>query len=568
MKIHRTSIHALLGLLTVTACPPPAPGDDSAGTTTGGPDSSSGGSTTTATTDPTSTGTAGSTGAANSPPTAPVVAIDPSAPDRKATLTCVVTGDSTDPDGDAVTLAFAWTRDGVDAGIAAASVPADQLEVGQQWTCAATPSDGTDAGPPGQASATIGPVCAGLDFDGVDDVITAENLSPAFWTIEAWVKQRANSGQRVIVSELDPNLGFANFELGLEGGRPYVFAPDGQEFKKVQSPDAITQDEWHHLAGIYDGDNLRLAVDGVLDPQIVHTKYAQIATQPLQVGSRLASGFFFDGEIFEVRVSTMPRYAADFTPAVGFAPDDQTLLLWRLDEGAGTVAEDSSETMFDGAIMSGAAWTNACPGAAADACASLELDDVVTAEHVAVQQWTVEAWFYPRSDQAQQAIVSQVDNVNESFKGFEIGLHDGEPYMFGPDGAAWNKVTFGSEVALDQWHHIAGMYDGATVTIAVDGKLGASALPSVFVDGTTPLQIGGRLSADYMFTGAVAEVRVSDVARYAADFAPTVGLAADANTLGLWRLDEGQGALAGDASGGANDGAIAGMAAWSTMCPG
>ncbi|MBZ5710218.1 GON domain-containing protein [Nannocystis pusilla] len=138
----------LAALFATTACPP------SSGTTTDDP-------VTTETTD--EPGTAGepttdptTTGPANTAPTAPVVAITPASPTPVDDLICSVTTESSDPDGDAVTYTFAWTRDGVDAGLASGTVPATELAVGQAWECTVTPSDGVDEGLSGTAKVTIG----------------------------------------------------------------------------------------------------------------------------------------------------------------------------------------------------------------------------------------------------------------------------------------------------------------------------------------------------------------------------------------------------------------------------
>ena len=54
--------------------------------------------------------------------------------------------------------------------------------------------------------------------------------------------------------------------------------------------------------------------------------------------------------------------------------------------------------------------------------------------------------------------------------------------------------------------------------------------------------IGGRPD---IFNGNISDVRISSSARYTANFTPAALLVADARTLGLWRLDEGNGTTVG-----------------------
>ncbi|MEZ4460850.1 MAG: hypothetical protein R3E66_14195 [bacterium] len=83
----------------------------------------------------------------NRAPSAPTVKIAQTAPLGGEALDCVIETASVDADGDAVTYEYSWIRDGVDAGIYSAGLPAFETSKGQQWTCSARASDGTDVGP-------------------------------------------------------------------------------------------------------------------------------------------------------------------------------------------------------------------------------------------------------------------------------------------------------------------------------------------------------------------------------------------------------------------------------------
>lgn len=48
----------------------------------------------------------------------------------------------------------------------------------------------------------------------------------------------------------------------------------------------------------------------------------------------------FDGVISDLRVSSTPRYMADFSPPALHSLDSFTLALWRPDEGTGAMAAD------------------------------------------------------------------------------------------------------------------------------------------------------------------------------------------------------------------------------------
>src|SRR5262249_59346735 len=73
--------------------------------------------------------------------------------------------------------------------------------------------------------------------------------------------------------------------------------------------------------------------------------------------------------------------------------------------------------------------------------------------------------------------------------------------------------------------------------------------------------------AEY-FNGLIDEVRISNVVRYTASFAPQLAnFSPDANTVALYHLDEGNGTTTADASGNNSTGVLTVGAAWSIDTP-
>ncbi len=99
----------------------------------------------------------------NRAPSAPGVSITPAAPTDDDVLTCVIDTESVDPDGDTVTYSYAWSVDGVDAGVSAASVNAARTRAGETWTCSVTANDGNMSGAAGTASVEVGDPPLGSD---------------------------------------------------------------------------------------------------------------------------------------------------------------------------------------------------------------------------------------------------------------------------------------------------------------------------------------------------------------------------------------------------------------------
>jgi hypothetical protein len=115
-------------------------------------------------------------------------------------------------------------------------------------------------------------------------------------------------------------------------------------------------------------------------------------------------------------------------------------------------------------------------------------------------------------------------------------------------------------------HHFAGTYDSNTLVLRlfVDGVQACTAsytgplngdggeTGAPFWFGTSTLFLGSPSTATDKFKGVLDEVRLSNIARYAGTFTPVRHPANDANTLGLYHVDEGTGTTAVDASGHVN----------------
>jgi hypothetical protein len=146
----------------------------------------------------------------NAAPSGAAIAIEPAAPGDDDDLTCVITTEATDPNGDAVSYRYGWSKNGSDAGIAADTVSASLTAGGDTWTCTVTPNDGTLDGAQTSASVTIAqgnrapsaPTVSITPAEPTDDdvltcVIDAESVDPDGDTVTyayAWSVDGTDAG--------------------------------------------------------------------------------------------------------------------------------------------------------------------------------------------------------------------------------------------------------------------------------------------------------------------------------------------------------------------------------------
>ncbi len=108
--------------------------------------------------------------------------------------------------------------------------------------------------------------------------------------------------------------------------------------------------DWHHLAGTFDGVNMRLFWDGVEVASSVHPGGIASSTLPVLLGGGVGNSSWV-GKLDEVRLWSVARTPAEIAafrhaPLVGDEPG--LVGYWRLDEGSGQIASDSAENGNDG----------------------------------------------------------------------------------------------------------------------------------------------------------------------------------------------------------------------------
>jgi hypothetical protein len=127
--------------------------------------------------------------------------------------------------------------------------------------------------------------------------------------------------------------------------------------------------------------------------------------------------------------------------------------------------------------------------------------------------------------------------------------------------------TSTGSVSENVWSHVVVSYDGGFVRFFINGVLDSSVPASGSFQTTSGsnVAIGANSSlASWHFKGLIDEARISNTARYSSNFIPSsTSFTRDANTVGLWHMDERYGGAAGingqyvyDDSGNNNNGTL------------
>lgn len=246
---------------------------------------------------------------------------------------------------------------------------------------------------PGSASAATPGAGRALDFDGTNDYVLVPSndalKTTTAITLEAWIKPRSFEQWESIIS-------FAQDNGGNESGYDFSWVDGKLRFRCAVvnmptnqwngNPGAalIPDNEWVHVAGVYDGAQVRMYVNGVLIES--QNRTGAIDWEFAPVDFRIGAfhddneNYYYDGQIDEVRVWNTARSTEEIREAMchKLAGNETGLVgYWRLDELVGNTTTNRTLNTLDGTLtnMSAASDRVLSGAAVGDASAYLYTND-------------------------------------------------------------------------------------------------------------------------------------------------------------------------------------------------
>ncbi len=330
---------------------------------------------------------------------------------------------------------------------------------------------------------------------------------------------------------------------------------------------------WYHVAAVFTGTQKLIYVDGVLDASASYNLPLVANNIPVVIGANgETTGRGFHGDIDTVRIWSSARTAADINANMlsDLRGSESSLLGdWRFNEGAGTVAIDSSYGERHATLVSmtdvvnrvaGLAFAPAAPPTSVGTTGALHFSGVNGALEPRViipsesqfdlaQELTIEAWVYVEAfDQPWQAIITKGDawglvRYNET----------GRVAFRSQQGLGFDDLYSATELQLNRWYHVAAVFDGTQKRLYLDGKLEAvGPLATPLETNDQPVVIGANAAQPGRgFHGRLDAVRIWSVARSADQIQQQLSRdlrGSETGLLGEWRFNETSGTSATDSS--------------------
>jgi hypothetical protein len=375
-------------------------------------------------------------------------------------------------------------------------------------------------------------------FDGTGDYLSlTDNFTQSGdFTIEGWIRANATGGT--------PSI----FTIGNESADRVVVYMNGTTISydtySGATPDfgtsfTVSTGVWYHLAVVRSGSTITIYRDGT---------NVGSATKTGTVGNanEFKIGEGWNGYIDEIRVSNSARYTSNFTaPTTPFVSDANTMLLLHTDgtNGSTVFLDDTGVRSPKGIIAIGNAQVSTAQNKFGGASALFDgTDDWLDAvnssndwQFSTSSDFTIEGWFYPTAVNNTRVMFSLYDST--TFRA-SFYLSSGQASFYTP---ALGAISTGDFPSANVWAHWAITRSSGTTKFWYNGVETASTGTSwdatftrLILAGENPS--GTTVSNDY--NGYIDEIRISNSARYTANFTPSTSpFQNNANTVLLIHAD-------------------------------
>jgi hypothetical protein len=189
---------------------------------------------------------------------------------------------------------------------------------------------------------------------------------------------------------------------------------------------------------------------------------------------------------------------------------------WKFDEGTGDIAYDVSGYENHGALMNEPTWADGLPLLSKALDFDGENDYVEIPDDLSLDisgPFTISAWIYPRSfpDWSAWDFASFVNKwMNYILQTGEFGPRRLRMIFRDAQGESYVLESPDNTLTLDEWQHVAGLWDGDSLKLFRSGQQVASAYAGPVAPNPTsnPLYISTESTSWQFFDGLIDEVKV------------------------------------------------------------
>lgn len=357
----------------------------------------------------------------------------------------------------------------------------------------------------GAAQATAGFTGPAFSFDGLNGhaKVNSQTYSLSGGSVSLWFLARNPHAHGVITGSYD------------NGNRrtPTFFISGGflrWEFANIYFEPVLTAvnpNQWYHVAMTYDSNlNVKVYLNGSLVAQR-HANNPGGFPAEFVIGAYSGPGQFFDGLVDEVKVYNQPLSDTEVQAIyVG-----QDVIGGLLSSWPGTLSPKDCPAVGNCTLQNGVIGD---VGRSEQAFSFDGVDDQVlvpdSAELSGISlAMSIKAWIKTTDISPAPRIATKLNPGSSG--GFDLHLSNGKLQMSVSDAQGQVGATSVNGVNDGNWHSVAGVYDGAKLSLYVDGVLDAQSFGSLTIHANNgqPLTVGAWQGA-FPYAGLIDELEIHD----------------------------------------------------------
>ncbi|MCF6148045.1 MAG: S8 family serine peptidase [Candidatus Kuenenia sp.] len=397
----------------------------------------------------------------------------------------------------------------------------------------------------------VNEIGGGLQFDGVDDYVDIGDIDLTdTFSIATWIKI-SSMGKLMIVGKT-----FQTYQFFVSPEGNLMFQRNSAT--PINYPAALVPDTWYHVAITFDTTN---GMSLYLNGSLVSTNGDVSITNENNAVTKIgATGFtpmhFFSGVIDEVRIYRSALTSQEILDL--YSTNSNSLLgYYNFEEGAGTIAGDSSGNGNDGTINGVAIWTSGVN----EIGGGLQFDGVDDYVDIGdidlTDAFSIAAWIKISS-------MGKLMIVGKTFQTYQFFVSPEGNLMFQRNSAT--PINYPAALVPDTWYHVAITFDTTNgMSLYLNGSLvSTNGDVSITNENNAVTKIGATgFTPMHFFSGVIDEVRIYRSALTSQEILDLYSTNSN-SLLGYYNFEEGAGTIAGDSSGNGNDGTINGVAIWTS----
>lgn len=459
---------------------------------------------------------------------------------------------------------------------------------------------------------TQGKVGQALDFDGTDDYVTITDVNDKLdmpdgqdFTLMIWFNRDTFTTEDSLLGKRAATAAAsAGYLTYIDDATDKVTfeVSDGTDEYQLESTDTFTSAGWHHMAVVFDDDNAtncEIYINGVANSATKTGTLGNVGvlsqSAAITIGFNTSASNYFDGKLDEPRIykralsggeikALYDQGQADATntgksQAQGTGRLDSGLAgYWKLDDGSGTSATDSSTNGNTGTLPvapGGPTWTTGQIGGAVNFDGS---DDYITVPNsnpldvVDGEDFTLSGWFNRDTFTSDHTIIAKRGSLAAGNNGYALyipGTGD-KLTLEVADGTDEYLIESTSTFTAAGWYHFSLVWNDASASetkLYINGVAEAATTTGTFgnigtMGNTKAFTLGMLSDGGSYFDGKLDEIRFYDRTLSAEEVSQLYRLTSptgvDTGLKGYWSFNgqDMNGTTAYDRSGAGNAGTL------------